>query len=101
MPIPGVLFVPDSGDDYEANHCGVVIRLRGGRAEHIGGNTYDGDGNPAPLPPVGVVDRDDKRGGWWLVPPKMAARYAQARKAEALLERQRAAEIARARKGGA
>lgn len=70
---PAALFYKPTGPDCEASHRRVVVRIRSGKPQHVGGNTYDADGKEQLLMPEGAVYVDAKLGGYWLVPEKALA----------------------------
>jgi hypothetical protein len=71
--IPQAFFYKPTTDDFEASHWGVVVRRRGGVVEHIGGQTYDADGNAQLLIPEGAVVPEGE--GFWLVPQKYLTEF--------------------------
>lgn len=115
--IPGVLFIPIeklNGEDFEINHRGVVLRVRNGKAEHIGGVRHEHDPvrffdaktqrQPAEyevrevmLQPQGLIQPDDSPPGFYLVPAKCEAAFAHAWDAEM----QRRADAAKAQEAAA
>lgn len=99
--VPGVMFIPIerlNGEDYEVNHCGVVLRVRNGQAQHIGGVRHEHDASDffdklkkqprayetreVMLQPQGRIQPDDSPPGFYLVPAKCEAAFALAWEAE-------------------
>jgi hypothetical protein len=88
--IPQALFVPHRPGDYEVSHCGVVLRVRDGKPEHIGGQSVSHverldakgkrlgvyDEKREDLPKQGHIQSDFKREGYWLVPAKHVDEFA-------------------------
>lgn len=113
---PGVLFIPVSsldGGDYEINHQGVVLRVRDGKAQHIGGVQHlheptvffdkatqrlpaEYETKEVSLREQGAVvpDGDGKPPGFYLVPTKHEAQFALLWEAE--MQRRAAARPAEA-----
>lgn len=99
--IPGVLFIPLerlNGEDFEINHLGVVLRVRNGQAQHIGGVRHEHDAvayfdklekqpkeyetREVMLQAQGLIQPDDSPPGFYLVPAKAQAAFAMAWEAE-------------------
>jgi hypothetical protein len=113
---PSALFVPDTvhEDDFEISHLGVVLRRRNGKAVHVAPTahahdpTLDAKGKPdhskpytvreVPGKKTGLVQRDDARAGWWLVPDKAMGVFTKAYAAD--VKARKDAEAARLAAGG-
>ena len=84
------LFVPHRANDFEISHFGVVLRVRDGKPQHIGGVSVSHVERTPPkydeveteLERQGHIEVDYKREGYWLVPAKAMDAFAVAWAAE-------------------